>query len=104
MSSAVGKDGESIGDRRKVTMTTNRQDLSCRCPGLSDRYIVRGDFLWGKPIRTNRRYQRCLRRSSCVADRETGSEDTVGAQNRRAQALGCMKEKQKVTVARLLGG
>lgn len=84
MSSTRGIDKEGIGDRRKVTMTTSRQDLPCKCPGLSDRYIVKGGFLWGKPIRINRRYQRCLWRTSCVPDRERGSEDIVGAQNRRA--------------------
>lgn len=87
MDGGVGNDRKSIRDGRKVTMMANRQDLSQRCPGLRDRYIVKGAFLWGKPIKTNRRYHRGLQRTSCVPDREMGSKDAVNAQDHRAQAL-----------------
>lgn len=47
----------------------------------------------GKAIRTGIRFQRCLLRTSCDPDKETGSKDAVGEQICRAQALGSVKEK-----------
>lgn len=47
----------------------------------------------GKAIRTNIRYQRCLRRTSCDHDRDTASKDAAGEQKCSPQALEHIKEK-----------
>jgi hypothetical protein len=75
ISCGVGNHRESIPNGRKVTMTTSRQDLSCKCSGLGDRYIVKGAFLRRKPTRTKRRWQRCLQRTSLVPDIEARPEE-----------------------------